>query len=90
MFHYVLNPGSPPPDRPQAYDVEIKMEDAALKHKMAVTISASKESAQTLLKLDEEVIHFTLLKVFIDNFSLWLDLDPRPVIAELLHEENIP
>lgn len=56
VLHYILNPGTPPPDRPQAYDVEIKMEDTALKHKMAITISSSKESGQTLLKLDEEVI----------------------------------
>ena len=65
VLHYILNPGTPPPDRPQAYDVEIKMEDTALKHKMAVTISTSKESGQTLLKLDEEV-------VFIFSLDLWL------------------
>lgn len=55
VLHYTINPASPPPERPQAYDVEIKMEDTALKHRMTVTVNASKESAHTLLKLDEEV-----------------------------------
>lgn len=59
VLHYVLNPATPPPERPQGYDVEIKMEDTALKHKMTVTISTSKESGHALLKLDEEVsLHF--------------------------------
>jgi SWI/SNF-related matrix-associated actin-dependent regulator of chromatin subfamily D len=58
VLHYILNPGIPPPERPQAYDVEVKMEDTALKHKMSVTINTSKESAQTLLKLDDEVVPF--------------------------------
>jgi SWI/SNF-related matrix-associated actin-dependent regulator of chromatin subfamily D len=74
ILHYSLNPGAPPPDRPSAWDVEIKMEDSALKHRMAVTVTASKESAQTLVKLDEEVrinIYFV-----IDNL-LNHDLSPR-------------
>ena len=54
ILHYVINPATPPPERPQAYDVELKMEDTALKHKMTVTISTSKESGHALLKLDEE------------------------------------
>jgi len=61
VLHYIINPGTPPPERPQAYDVEVKTEDSALKQKMSVTITASKESGQTLLKLDEEVIIFFLL-----------------------------
>ncbi|KAF9528814.1 SWI/SNF complex 60 kDa subunit [Crepidotus variabilis] len=76
LLHYMLNPGSPPPDRPQAWDVEVKMEDAALKHKMAVTVSASKESSQTLLKLDEEIallaqsLHNShMKKTFLESFA---------------------
>ena len=55
ILHYSINPGVPPTDRPSAWDVEVKMEDSALKHRMAVTVATSKESAQTLVKLDEEV-----------------------------------
>lgn len=58
VLHYLLNPGLPPPERPVAYDVEVKMEDTALKGKMMVTINASKESAASLAKLDEEVRSF--------------------------------
>jgi len=69
VLHYIINPGTPPPERPQAYDVEIKTEDTVLKQKMSVTITTSKESGQTLLKLDEEVIFFLdLLTAFIDDF----------------------
>ena len=55
IIHYNLNPAVPPPERPSAWDVELKMEDLALKNRMAVTVNTSKESAQALLKLDEEV-----------------------------------
>ena len=55
VLHYYLNPAIPPPDRPSAWDVELKIEDSALKNRMAVTVNTSKESAQALLKLDEEV-----------------------------------
>lgn len=58
VLHYNLNPAVPPPDRPSAWDVELKIEDAALKNRMAVTVNTSKESAQALLKLDEEVCFF--------------------------------
>ena len=55
VLHYNLNPAVPSPERPSAWDVELKMEDSALKNRMAVTVNTSKESAQALLKLDEEV-----------------------------------
>jgi SWI/SNF-related matrix-associated actin-dependent regulator of chromatin subfamily D len=51
----MLNPTIPPPERPQAWDVEIKMEDSTLKNRMATTVQMSKESTTTLVKLDEEV-----------------------------------
>jgi len=55
ILQYTLNPAAPPPERPSAWDVEIKMEDTALKNKMAVMVNPSKESTETLGKLDEEV-----------------------------------
>ena len=61
VLHYNLNPAVPPPDRPSAWDVELKIEDSALKNRMAVTVNTSKESAQALLKLDEEVCFFLML-----------------------------
>ena len=61
VLHYNLNPAVPPPDRPSAWDVELKIEDSALKNRMAVTVNTSKESAQALLKLDEEVCFYPSL-----------------------------
>ena len=55
ILHYMVNPSLPPPDRPSAYDVEVKMEDTALRSRMAVMVQSNKESSQALSKLDEEV-----------------------------------
>ena len=61
ILHYLINPSVPPAERPSAWDVEVRMEDSALKHRMAVTVATSKESAQTLIKIDEEVSVNSLL-----------------------------
>jgi hypothetical protein len=91
VLHYIINPGTPPPERPQAYDVEVKTEDTALKQKMTVTIGTSKESGQTVLKLDEEVIIHSLdLWVESADDPLFLDFSPRSITAQLLYEEDIP
>jgi len=50
----MINPSLPPTDRPSAYDVEVKMEDTALRSRMAVMVQSNKESSQALSKLDEE------------------------------------
>jgi SWI/SNF-related matrix-associated actin-dependent regulator of chromatin subfamily D len=55
ILHYMINPSLPPTDRPSAYDVEVKMEDTALRSRMAVMVQSNKESSQALSKLDEEV-----------------------------------
>ena len=58
VLQYTLNPTVPPPERPLAWDAEIKMEDTTLKNKMAVVVNPSKESVESLTKLDEEVCFF--------------------------------
>jgi SWI/SNF-related matrix-associated actin-dependent regulator of chromatin subfamily D len=58
VLHYVVNPATPPPERPSAWDVEVKMEDTSIKSRMSVMINANKESALALDKMDEEVIFF--------------------------------
>ncbi|KAF8637155.1 hypothetical protein AX17_003059 [Amanita inopinata Kibby_2008] len=55
VLHYTLNPAAPPPERPSAWDVEIKMEDTSMKNKMAVMVNPSKESIETVAKLDDEI-----------------------------------
>ena len=61
ILHYLINPSVPPLEQPSAWDIEVRMEDSALKHRMAVTVATSKESAQTLVKIDEEVSVNSLL-----------------------------
>lgn len=56
VIHYTINPSVPPPERPSAWDVELKLEDVALKSKMqAVTLNASRDTLRELTKLDDEV-----------------------------------
>ncbi|KAG6336738.1 hypothetical protein ID866_2343 [Astraeus odoratus] len=55
ILHYTINPAHPPPERPSAWDIEVKMEDTALKSRMAVIVQSTKDSMQDLNKLDDEV-----------------------------------
>ena len=55
-LQYTLDPSVPPPEKPQAWDIQLKVDDQALKAKMAgVTINASPQTTAELSKLDEEV-----------------------------------
>lgn len=55
-LQYTLDPTVPPADKPQAWDVQLKVEDQALKAKMAgVTVNASPQTTAELSKLDDEV-----------------------------------
>ena len=56
VIYYTVNPSTPPPERPSAWDVELKLEDVVLKSKMqAVTLNASRDTLRELTKLDDEV-----------------------------------
>ncbi|KII90186.1 hypothetical protein PLICRDRAFT_138717 [Plicaturopsis crispa FD-325 SS-3] len=76
ILHYVVNPGVAPPERPFAWDVEVKTEDSLLKNRMAVMVQANKESTQDLSKLDDEIslhvqsLHNSHLKrTFLQSFA---------------------
>jgi SWI/SNF-related matrix-associated actin-dependent regulator of chromatin subfamily D len=91
ILHYNLNPAVPPPDRPSAWDVELKIEDSALKNRMAVTVNTSKESAQTLLKLDEEVCFILLM---LDKTGLLITIlsyfaNQIALLAQSLHNSQM-
>lgn len=64
ILHYALNPGVAPPEKPNAYDVEIKVDDAGVKSRMTnVMVSTTSESMRDIVKLDEEVstsFHFVI------------------------------
>jgi hypothetical protein len=56
VIYYTVNPTAPPPERPAAWDIELKLEDVALKSKMqSVTLNASRNTLRELTKLDDEV-----------------------------------
>ena len=56
VLHYTINPSVPPPEKPVAYDVEMKLDDANLKTRMThVILGMSAESSKELTKLDDEV-----------------------------------
>jgi len=91
LLHYTINPAAPPPDRPSAWDVEIKAEDLAMKSRMTVMVHASKESSQDLAKLDDEIaihvqsLHNSHLKrAFLESFAN----DPAQVIQTWLESQS--
>lgn len=55
ILHYTIDPSVVPPERPMAWDVEVKTEDGALKSRMTAMLQTSKETIQDAAKLDEEV-----------------------------------
>ena len=56
ILHYTIKPNEPPPAQPQAWDVELVMEDTNFKGRLnQVLVSLSSESAREISQLDEEV-----------------------------------
>lgn len=56
VLHYMINPATSPPERPTAWDVEVKLEDLSLKHRMkSVTLDANQTTLKTLGEIDDEV-----------------------------------
>ncbi|KAJ7043386.1 SWI/SNF complex protein [Mycena alexandri] len=91
ILHYMINPTIPAPERPMAWDVEIKMEDVALKGRMAVMVQATKESAMNLAKIDDEIatqaqsLHNSHLKrTFLQSFAR----DPAQFIQTWLESQS--
>ncbi|KAF8622626.1 hypothetical protein AX15_006878 [Amanita polypyramis BW_CC] len=91
VLHYTLNPTVPPPERPSAWDVELRMEDTTLKNRMAVMVNPSKESTESLAKLDEEIsllaqsLHNSYIKrTFLQSFAS----DPGRFIQTWLESQS--
>ncbi|TFY76960.1 hypothetical protein EWM64_g7050 [Hericium alpestre] len=84
IIHYNIIPSVPPPERPSAWDVEIKMEDLGLKARMSsVTVGAARETGREMARLDDEIstllqsLHSSalkrqFLKSFADNPSAFI------------------
>jgi len=99
VLHYTLDPAQPPPDRPIAYDVEVKVDDTSLKSRMShVVMSMAPETAKELSKLDDEIsLHVQSLqnshlkRTFLQSFAgnpqefiqTWLESQSRDLEAVL-------
>ncbi|KAI0070675.1 BAR-domain-containing protein [Panus rudis PR-1116 ss-1] len=60
VLHYTLDPSKAPPEKPIAYDVEVKVDDAALRARMNhVVIGMSQDTARELSKIDDEIAFLT-------------------------------
>ena len=56
VLHYLIKPGTVPPDRPAAWDVEVKLDDLSLKSRMkSATLEANPTTTKKLAELDDEV-----------------------------------
>ncbi|KAF9007018.1 hypothetical protein BDQ17DRAFT_1389154 [Cyathus striatus] len=91
VLHYTVNPTIPPPERPSAWDVEIKTEDTSMKNRMTALVQTSKESSQQMVKLDEEIallaqsLHNSHLKrTFLESFAN----DPTGFIQTWLESQS--
>ncbi|ETW79752.1 hypothetical protein HETIRDRAFT_477346 [Heterobasidion irregulare TC 32-1] len=77
VIHYTVNPSMPPPERATAWDVEVRMEDVAMKAKMTgVMLGMTREASREILKLDDEIsaltqsMHSSVLKrQFMQSFA---------------------
>jgi len=92
VIYYTINPSVPPPERPSAWDIELKLEDVALKSKMqAVTLNASRETLREMTKLDDEIATLAqslqssvLKRQFLQSFSD----DPSTFISTWLASQS--
>jgi len=83
IMHYTVDPAVVPLERPSAWDVEVRTEDGAMKSRMATMVQATKESAQELTKLDEEVRNSSSL------FSRPLTWPQIALHAQSLHNSHL-
>lgn len=59
ILHYTLNPAVPPPEKPGAWDVEVRLDDSTLKNRMNQSVvQLAVETARELSKMDDEVCLF--------------------------------
>jgi hypothetical protein len=91
ILHYIVDPAVAPPERPSAWDVETKTEDVAMKTRMTTMVQASKESAQELTKLDEDVSNTPSL-ILLRRVSIDMSVDriTCTIAAQLTSQTYIP
>lgn len=89
ILHYTVDPAVPPPERPSAWDVEVKTEDGAMKNRMTTMVQTSKESAQELTKLDEEVRSFFFFNI-LRLLTRIIDCIARTITPQFTPQTDFP
>ncbi|KAI0030842.1 SWI/SNF complex 60 kDa subunit [Vararia minispora EC-137] len=92
IIHYNFDPNESPPEKPSAWDIEVRVEDVALKAKMSgLTISAAGGTTKEITKLDDEIatlvqsLHSSVLKrTFLNSFAS----DPSGFIQSFLESQS--
>lgn len=92
VLHYQIKPNEPPPASPQAWDVEVKVEDTSLKSRMnQVILSTSADTAREIAKSDEEasilsqqIQNSVLKRTFLESFAT----DPADFINKWLASQS--
>ncbi|KAH8102680.1 SWI/SNF complex 60 kDa subunit [Cristinia sonorae] len=92
VLHYTLNPQHAPPEKPSAWDVEVKIDDTNLRSRMnGLVVGVAQETAKELVKIDEEVSLLTqsltnshLKHTFLDSFAS----DPQQFIQTWLESQS--
>lgn len=68
VLHYTLNPALPPPEKPSAWDVEVKLDDSGLKSRMShAVVQMASDTARDLAKLDDEVSFYPVVPLTDDS-----------------------
>lgn len=90
ILHYTLNPAIPPPEKPGAWDVEVKLDDSTLKGRMNhAVVQLATETARELSKLDEEVRRGSCTPCAVIH-AVPLDCHARPVAQQCQSQAHIP
>ena len=92
MLHYMINPATVPPERHTAWDVEVKLEDLSLKHRMKnVTLDANQATLKTLGDIDDEVR--SIRKIFPispQGFLHIADRSAHSVVTQFSQQIDVP
>ncbi|KAK7677179.1 hypothetical protein QCA50_019888 [Cerrena zonata] len=92
ILYYTLNPSHAPPEKPQAYDVEVKVDDVAMRARMNhAAVAVTQDTAKELARMDDEIATLTqsltqshLKATFLNSFAS----DPQAFIQNWLESQS--
>ena len=89
VLHYNLDPTVPPPEKPVAYDIEVKVDDVAMKSRMShAAVNMTSESTKELAKIDDEVCQSRVDAL--RTLTLRADRAPHAIPPERAPQAHVP